>query len=264
MLEESLSETNEVSKRLNDRINDPQYLTDSVEFRAFTQEGRPGAISCEIDMGQGQEVKLFGLIDQNQPECPITDLKFCTNMKGAQKGVLDVLVQLCIGKHEQNLDKITVREVDYFLRDSNDVSAIEGGFAPFFPIFTRILTSIKDSISQSRGRRVGGTASPTISDDYRPAEKTVLDLEVHGKFEDTTVQNQLLLVNQVFDKYVRPFLYRDYGDIECVFIDGTMVVVQYLGACVDCSKALTSTMDYIQQVLRKELCDHGILVVTDS
>lgn len=251
------------SKLLAERSLNPKYHSTKEELILFVNAELPGYFTASVEIS-GLQFDVFGIIDKNEPEAPITDLKFVYDGGDEKVGFIDVMVQMCINKNEQTLGFLSFREVESYLRDANHISSLPGNGASYFPIFQKTIEALKESIVKSRGHRSGEPTSPTIADDYKPSDPPLFNPEVQGSFEEQTVQNKNFILNNVMSKHIRPFLFRDNGDIEVLFIDGTMIVVNYIGACAHCTKSLTTTMDYIQTVLRMELKQPDILVVTDS
>ena len=251
------------SKLLAQRSNEPSYLSSEEELSLFVEAELPGHFEAIVEYND-LAFAIFGIIDKNQPECPVTDLKFVSKQIGEKLGFIDVTLEMCIDKNEQTLGFLSFREIESFLRDENQTPSLPDKGITYYPLFQKIIAALKDSIVKSRGHRTGEPASPTIADDYQASNPPLYNKEQNGLFSEQSIRDQNVALNQVMAKHIRPFLYRDNGDIEVLFIDGAMVVVNYLGACAHCTKSLTTTMDYIQTVLRLELLQPDLLVVTDS
>ena len=245
------------------RVENPKFLSNLEELEKFKEAEFPGSFSFSLSFSHG-DIALFGLIDNNQPESPIVDIKFVASDADEKLAFVDVLLELCLNKNEQSLSTLGFREIESYLRDYNHIPGLPNRGTSFVPYFEKIKEALGKAIIESRGHRSGEPSSPTLSDDYKPGDKLCIEEFGAGPFLDLTIQKKSQVLNQVLAKYVRPFLHRDRGDIECLFIDGPMVVVNYLGVCAHCTKSLTTTMDYIQKVLRIELDQPEILVVTDS
>ena len=256
----------EYSQQLLERFEHPRFSSTVEERDAFLQKDRTGQFSVDIRFSKTNEMTLFGQIDKNQPESPILNMKYWASLKDERTGFLDALVQMCIGQNDQSLEQVSFKKIEGSLRDKEEVSAIpEGRVMSFVTLFVKVMGDLKKTIESSRGRQAPGQKiSPTIEEDYRPLADPLFVSDKEGPFVSLAVDRQHYFINKIIEHYIRPFLYRDHGDIECLFIDGSMIVVEYKGACAQCSKSLTSTMGYIQGVFRKELSDSSILVVTDS
>lgn len=77
----------------------------------------------------------------------------------------------------------------------------------------------------------------------------------------TTVQ-KIKMIEDVFDREVRPTLKKDGGDIELIDVDGDFVIVALRGACVSCAKSQTTLKEYVEKKLREEVLD--TLIVEES
>jgi len=251
------------SKLFDERVLNPLFLSSTEELHHFIEAEKPGCFHSEVKVGSWSFV-VFGLLDKNQPESPIIDLKFVSELSKEKTGFIDVLLEFCLNKNEQTLKFLKFREVENFLRDSNIVPSLPDNGIQYYPLFEKTITTLQRVFTESRGYRAGVALSPTIADDYVASNPLIFDSSLHGSFLELSIQEQSHFLNQVFAKHIRPFLYRDRGDVEILFIDGNMIVINYLGACAQCTKSLTSTMDYIQTVLRLELSEPTLLLITDS
>ena len=83
-------------------------------------------------------------------------------------------------------------------------------------------------------------------------------------FVDLDVSEQKPIVEAVLSQFIRPFLIKDGGDVQCVHVSRDLIVIQYLGSCTDCSHSLTGTMDFMIKVLRAELSSPGLMIMSDS
>lgn len=77
----------------------------------------------------------------------------------------------------------------------------------------------------------------------------------------TTVR-KIKLIEDVFDREVRPTLKKDGGDIELIDVDGDFVIVALRGSCVSCAKSQTTLKEYVEKKLREEVLD--TLIVEES
>ena len=70
----------------------------------------------------------------------------------------------------------------------------------------------------------------------------------------TTVQ-KIKMIEDVFDREVRPTLKKDGGDIELIDVDGDFVMVSLRGACVSCAASQTTLKEYVEKKLREQVLD---------
>lgn len=254
----------EVSNRILERLKRPLFFASKEELGSL-EEGRELAFSFVVNDPFVGVATFKGRVDGQVPEMPILELKYSTDITGPVLAFIDTLVEFAIGRHEMNISLLSVREVESFLRDFNNVPAYAQGMTALSVFFQRFVQELKKALSGTLGQRpVGVQISPTLEEDYDTSGPLLYQSETEGPYNDNTMARKYAVVNQIFTRHIRPALFRDRGDIELLFLDDVMVVINYLGACQQCSKSLTTTMDFIQNVLRRELQDNRILVVTDS
>ncbi len=70
----------------------------------------------------------------------------------------------------------------------------------------------------------------------------------------TNIQ-KIKLIEEVFEREVRPTLRKDGGDIELIDVDGDVVVVSLRGACGSCAKSRTTLKEYVEKRLREQVLD---------
>ncbi len=70
----------------------------------------------------------------------------------------------------------------------------------------------------------------------------------------TNIQ-KIKLIEEVFEREVRPTLRKDGGDIELVDVDGDTVIVSLRGACGSCAKSRTTLKEYVEKRLREQVLD---------
>ena len=74
----------------------------------------------------------------------------------------------------------------------------------------------------------------------------------------TNIQ-KIKLIEDLFDREIRPTLKKDGGDIELVDVDGDFVIVSLRGACASCAKSQTTLKDYVEKKLREQVLDSLIV-----
>ena len=63
---------------------------------------------------------------------------------------------------------------------------------------------------------------------------------------------EILQIEEILDRTIRPALQGDGGDLEVLELDGHILTIRYEGACGSCPSAATGTLHAIQSVLRDE------------
>ena len=74
----------------------------------------------------------------------------------------------------------------------------------------------------------------------------------------TNIQ-KIKLIEELFDREIRPALRKDGGDIELVDLDGDFVTVSLRGACGTCKKSQTTLKEYVEKKLREQVLDSLIV-----
>lgn len=62
----------------------------------------------------------------------------------------------------------------------------------------------------------------------------------------------LLEIEKILDKKIRPGLQGDGGDLECISYQDDVLLVKYQGACGTCPSSTMGTLEAIRQILRDE------------
>ena len=72
---------------------------------------------------------------------------------------------------------------------------------------------------------------------------------------------QIMKVDEILDRTIRPGLQADGGDLEVVSVDGDRIQISYQGACGGCPSATTGTLEAIENILRHELGKPNLNVI---
>ena len=90
-----------------------------------------------------------------------------------------------------------------------------------------------------------------IIDEVRHKAKII---PMSGPKRLTNIQ-KIKMIEDLFDREVRPTLKKDGGDIELVDVDGDFVIVSLRGSCVSCAKSQTTLKEYVEKKLREQVLD---------
>ncbi len=63
---------------------------------------------------------------------------------------------------------------------------------------------------------------------------------------------ELLKIEDILDKTIRPGLQGDGGDIQALSIENNILLVRYQGACGTCPSSTTGTLEAIRSILKEE------------
>lgn len=81
--------------------------------------------------------------------------------------------------------------------------------------------------------------------------------EVDFDFNKLSDSEKIEKTQEVFDKYIKPTLRADGGDVDLVGIKSensiNYILIKYRGACVGCSMNSTGTLYSIEEMLRLNL-----------
>ena len=86
-------------------------------------------------------------------------------------------------------------------------------------------------------------------------------IPMSGPKRMTNIQ-KIKLIEQAFEREIRPTLKKDGGDIELIDVDGDFVIVSLRGACSSCTKSQTTLKEYVEKKLREQVLDS--LIVEES
>lgn len=71
---------------------------------------------------------------------------------------------------------------------------------------------------------------------------------------------EILKIEEVLDRTIRPGLQADGGDVEVIRFADNILEISYQGACGGCPSAMYGTLDAIQNILRFELKNEDLRV----
>lgn len=63
---------------------------------------------------------------------------------------------------------------------------------------------------------------------------------------------ELLKIEEILDKRIRPGLQGDGGDLQCISFNDKILIIKYQGACGTCPSSTTGTLEAIRAILRDE------------
>jgi NFU1 iron-sulfur cluster scaffold homolog, mitochondrial len=63
---------------------------------------------------------------------------------------------------------------------------------------------------------------------------------------------ELLAIEEVLDKTIRPGLQADGGDIQALSFEDHILLIKYMGACGTCPSSTTGTLEAIKGILREQ------------
>ena len=95
---------------------------------------------------------------------------------------------------------------------------------------------------------------------------TSFDEEQSSKTSSTKTRKkeispEVLKVEQILDRTVRPGLQADGGDLEVLSVEKNEVRISYQGACGGCPSAMMGTLEAIENILRHETGQENLKVI---
>lgn len=254
------------SQKVKERATIPKFVGSEKDCEDFMQKKDHFFCHFHFPNSNG-EITVYGLLATEGQNQIIKEAKYFTNVQGAALAFIDALVELSHKRDSHSLPLLRLKEIEAFLRTKNS--------EPSFPDegikllrYYEIIGALKYSISKKNAFATNGEAlddkkSPTL-EEYRPFSRFLFDRVQMGEFLELNNDLKIQIVNDVLNCHVRPLLQRDGGDVECVHVMDNLVVVIFHGSCGTCGMSLTTTMDFIKRVLRTELHDSRIDIITDS
>lgn len=85
--------------------------------------------------------------------------------------------------------------------------------------------------------------------------------ETKRKSDRSHLSEELICIEEILDRTIRPGLQADGGDIEVISIENDEVKIMYQGACGGCPSSMMGTLDAIQNILRHELKKPDLWVI---
>ena len=144
----------------------------------------------------------------------------------------------------QGLKQVFVFQNQMTLSHSGDLSEQEIEQQVSAVVKTRITTHDPDFLS--------------IEEQENVTAVSPLNAKSHSKKEKT---KEVLKVEQILDRTVRPGLQADGGDLEVLSFEKGEVRISYQGACGGCPSALMGTLEAIENILRHETGQQNLKVI---
>ncbi|GEM_PF-3033637 len=253
------------SQKVRDRIKGPLFIGSEEECNRFLQKSDHFFCHFHFPDSNG-EVTVYGqlkTIDQTQV---ITVARFFSNVQGAPLAFLDALIELAHNKDSASLSLLKPKEIEAYLRTKNSEPSFPNDGIQLLRYY-ELIHALKHTISKKRDYSIENETdfrkqSPTI-EEYIPHSRHLFNREEMGAFVQLELNLKLKIVNEILTIYVRPLLQRDGGDVECIHVMDNLIVLIYHGNCRTCEMSLATTMDFIKNVIRTELSDKNLNLITD-
>lgn len=260
-------EMSNCSSKVIERAERPKFLGSEQECDGIFEKKDHFFCHFHFPHSNG-EITIYGKLANEGNNQVIKEARYITNVKGAPLAFLDALVELSHKRDFHSLPLLNLKEIDSFLRDRNSQSSFEDDGVQLYRYY-EVIHALTDAISKNKSSvklaspQDSQKNSPTMLE-YKPHSMLIFDQEKMGAFKDLNLDLKVKIVNDVLVFHVSPLLQRDGGDVECVHVMENLIVVLFHGNCGSCGMSLTTTMDFIKKVLRTELLDSEIDIITDS
>jgi len=240
--------------------------------------GEAGSLAC------GDQMKLMLKVDEHDV---ITDAKFQTFGCGSAVASASALTEMIIGKTLDEVAKITNRDIADFLGglpaekmhcSVMGAEALEAAIHQYRGVTGEETASHKQVVCECFGvtaeeieRVVRENSLKKIEDVTNYTKAGGGCRQCHGRIQEildqcapvaepaapkpaaaklTNIQ-KMKLIEETFEKEIRPMLKADGGDIELIDVEGDRVVVSLRGMCSSCSSSSFTLKKYIEPKLRE-------------
>ncbi len=275
----------EYTEKVREHFLNPRNVGEMQDADAV---GEAGSLAC------GDQLKLMLKIDDNGI---VTDAKFQTFGCGSAVASASALTEMIIGKTVDEVEKISNKDIADFLGGLPPEKmhcsvmgheALEAAISNFRGIPPETLAEKKKHIACEC---FGVTDEEILQVARENNLKTVEDVTnytkagggcrgCHGKIQElldsikmsVTEQQpeaqpnkklsniqKMKLIEETFEKEIRPMLKADGGDIELIDIEGDKVLVSLRGMCSSCTSAQFTLKKYIEPKL-KEFVSEDIFI----
>jgi len=240
--------------------------------------GEAGSLAC------GDQMKLMLKVDEHDV---ITDAKFQTFGCGSAVASASALTEMIIGKTLDEVAKITNRDIAGFLGglpaekmhcSVMGAEALEDAIQHYRGVTGEEAESRKNVVCECFGVTSDEIERVVRENDLKRIEDVTNYTKAgggcrqcHGRIQEildqcvptaepaapkpaavklTNIQ-KIKLIEETFEKEIRPMLKADGGDIELIDVEGDRVVVSLRGMCSSCSSSSFTLKKYIEPKLRE-------------
>ena len=261
----------EYTEKVKEYYRNPKNVGEIEDADAI---GEHGSLVC------GDALKLYLKIDSNGI---ITDAKFQTFGCGSALASSSALTEILIGKHIDEAEKITNKDIVDFL----------GGLPPE-KLHCSVMgaEALKDAIAKYKGKPVvKDEGDKIVCQCYGTTEKKLrqiiqendissipevtnycktgggcgncqagvqMILDEENKKKNTsltrlTPTQMIIKVNNVLENYISDELRKDGGDIELIDVRDNKVTVKLKGACKNCPSSNLTLKNFVENVLKEHI-----------
>ncbi len=97
-----------------------------------------------------------------------------------------------------------------------------------------------------------------------PVHDPNFELESEKLKDRSHFTDDMLKIEEILDRTIRPALQADGGDIDIVSYKDKVLEVEYLGACGNCPSSMFGTLEAIRGILQDEFDDEIDIIIADD
>lgn len=175
-------------------------------------------------------VEIYYKLEQEE-ELMLKSLYFYSALNGNELAMMDVYASVCQNRPLEAIDRLTSKEIDYYLRDDMKTSSFE-----FYPNELFDFLSIGESLKKLQIK-----------------EKVVLpmlDVEKFGAFSDLSTSEQFEMVEDILGEY----FFTDYPEYGGKIICEDIGLDEITFSLNDCNPSI-EILDKIDQLIRFHFCN---------
>ena len=217
--------------RLEQRWKSPRFLSSNL------QEGKGPFFFKTFFEFQREKIYFFCHTDSYGT---IKSLFYHTSLKEIFLAVLDVYVELALGRKRRDLFIISAREIENYLRDDNKKQVFTVS-----PPMEELLETASHQLAEKVGVLLfsGGR---------------VVSFDSFSKLMD-----KIEAVEYVLESCIRPLLRVDGGDIELIDIQGNEIFLSFLGTCRSCPASSGGTGKAVESIFKEKLLFSSIKLLAE-
>ncbi len=166
-----------------------------------------------------------------QPTPNPNALKFILESAVKNEGNSTYRTPMQCGENKLALELFTIRGVDQLHFFDNVITVTKFSYEDWEVMEERIMKVLEDKMPEH---------NPDYHDPDPEAERR------------RALSPELLAIEQILDKTIRPGLQADGGDIQTLSFEDHILLVKYQGACGTCPSSTTGTLEAIKGILRDE------------
>ena len=166
-----------------------------------------------------------------QPTPNPNALKFILSSKVKVEGNSTYKTPFECGENKLAYELFTIRGVDQLHFFDNTITLTKFGYEDWDNLESSIIETIQKVLPEH---------DPDYHDPDPEAERRA------------SLSPDLLAIEQILDKTIRPGLQGDGGDLQALSYENNILIIRYQGACGTCPSSSTGTLEAIKSILRDE------------